>query len=264
MKARKGAPTSRSNVGGGPEYMKPIDDVVKAFDGHGYERIQHIRGSTYKDHSTVVVIPTRGMIHHRVVQCWQGLLGSPNQKKAIFFASGHEVGKAYDAMIQNILANPELSSWKYLLTLEDDNLVPADAHIRLLESIEEFKLDAVGGIYFTKGDIQMPMCYGDPEEYKRTGVLDFKPRDIRAALAHGNIVECNGLAMGCTLYRMDVFKRIPPPWFVTVADVVERGGAQCFTQDLWMAQTMKKAGMRVAVDMRVRVGHLQIETGEVF
>lgn len=253
-----------TNLGAGPEHMQPIGDVVKAFDGHGYERIEHIVGSTYKDNSTVVVIPTRGMIHHKIVQAWQGMLSPMNQKKAVFFASGHEVGKAYDAMIKMIIENPELSKWKYVLCLEDDNLVPADAHIRLLETIEWGGFDAVGAIYFTKGEINAPMCYGDPEEYKRTGVLDFKPRDIRAALANGNIVECNGLAQGCTLYRMDVFKKIPPPWFVTVSDVVEGGGAQAFTQDLWMAQSMKKAGMRVACDTRVRAGHLDINSGEVF
>jgi hypothetical protein len=244
--------------------MEPIANVVKAFDGKGFERVEHIQGSTYKDSSTVIVIPTRGMISHRVVQSWQGLISPMNQKRAILFASGHEVGKAYDEMIKNILASPELSKWKYVLTLEDDNLVPPDAHVRLLESIEAGGFDAVGGIYFTKGDLNMPMCYGDPEEYRKTGVLDFKPRDVRAALKGGHIVECNGLAMGCTLYRMDLFRQISAPWFVTVSDLVEGVGVQCFTQDLYFCQTAKKAGKRFACDTRVRVGHLDINTGEVF
>lgn len=254
---------SRSNVGGGPEHMQPIDEVVKAFDGHGYDRVEHIRGSTYRDSSTVIVIPTRGMIHHRVVQCWQGLISPPNQKKAVLFASGHEVGKAYDSMISMILAHPELSKWSFVLCLEDDNLVPADAHIRLLETIEEFKFDAVGAMYWTKGDVQMPMAYGDPEEYKRTGVLDFKPRDVRSALANGNIMEVNGVAQGCTLFRMDLFRQIPPPWFVTVADVFE-DGAKMYTQDLAFCEKAKRTGKRFGVDMRVRVGHLDTVSGEVF
>lgn len=261
--------------------MVPINDVIEQMQNHGkgFKNIHHIPGSTYVDNSTVLIIPTRGMIHHKVISAWQSLITPMNQQRSaplyaaptdnemasgVVMASGHEVGRAYDEMIKFVLAHPVLSKWKYILTLEDDNLPPPDAHVRLLESIEWGKFDAVGGIYFTKGDIGMPMCYGDPEEFKRTGVLEFRPRDIRTAMLQGNIVECNGLAMGCTLYRMDLFRELPAPWFVTMSDVVEGQGVQCFTQDLWFCQNAKKAGKRFAVDTRVRVGHLDINTGEIY
>ena len=245
--------------------MQPVADVVKTMSsGLGYDRVELIQGDTYKDNSTVVLIPTRGEINYRVVQAWQGLLAPMNQKKAVFFATGHEVGKAYDAMLKNVLADPNLSSWKYVLTLEDDNLPPADAHIRLLEAIEWGKFDAVSGIYFTKGDLNMPMAYGDPTEFERTGVLDFRPRDIRSALANGTIMPVNGIAMGCSLYRMSLFKEIEAPWFVTLADVVEGKGAMSYTQDLSFCEKAVRKGKRFAVDMRVRVGHLDINTGTVY
>lgn len=187
-----------------------------------------------------------------------------NQKRAIFFAVGDEVGEAYNRTLIQILADPEISTWKYVLTLEDDNLPCPDAHIRLLESIEWGKYDAVGGIYFTKGDINMPMAYGDPDAYSRTGVLEFRPRDIRGALPDGSIMEVNGLACGCTLWKMDLFKAVPAPWFVTMSDWVEGVGAKCYTQDLAFCEKAKKAGKRFAVDMRVRVGHLDPSSGVVY
>src|SRR5579863_7996980 len=237
--------------------MRPIGDVVSQMKtaGLGYERVEHIAGSTYKDSSTVIVIPTRGMIHHQVVAAWQGLIAPMNQKRAILFASGDEVGIAYNNMIANILANPELKKWKYVLTLEDDNLPPQDAHIRLLESIDFQKYDAVSGLYFTKGEQNMPMAYGDPAEYRRTGVLDFRPRDIRDALKAGQIMPVNGIAMGCALWRMDLFRETPPPWFVTVADIVEGKGVQCYTQDLSACERWIRKGKTFAVDLRVKVGH---------
>lgn len=241
--------------------MVPIEEVAKRSEGLGFERIELIRGSTYRDNSTVVVIPTRGTMSHRVVQAHEGLIAPMNQKRAKFFATGHEVGKAYDAMIASILAAPDLSKWKYVLTLEDDNLPPPDAHIRLLETIEEGGYDAVSGIYFTKGELNMPMAYGDPEEFRRTGVLDFRPRDIRAALQRGHVMEVNGIAMGCALWRMDLFRQIPAPWFVTVADVIEGKGVQCYTQDLSFCEKAKRAGKRLAVDFRVRVAHLDVDSG---
>jgi hypothetical protein len=244
--------------------MLAIDEAAKKVEGLGFERIETIPGSTYQDNSTVVVIPTRGMVSHKVVAAWQGLIAPMNQKRAILFAAGHEVGAAYNTLISQILADPNLSKWKYLLTLEDDNLPMPDAHVRLLESIA-LGFDAVSGIYFTKGDVNMPMAYGDADRFRQTGELEFRPRDVRAALAQGQVMEVNGIAMGCALWRMDLFRQLPPPWFVTVADVFpEKGGAQCYTQDLYFCERARKAAKRFAVDFRVKVGHLNVETGEVF
>lgn len=244
--------------------MVSVAEASTALEGLGYDRIESIPGSTYKDASTVVIIPTRGTINYRVVQTWQSMIAPMNQRKAVLFCAGDEVGHAYNRMIQTILDNPELSKWKYVLTLEDDNLIPADAHIRLLESIEAGPYDAVSGIYFTKGDTNMPMAYGDPDEFARTGVLDFRPRDIRQPLASGHVMPVNGIAMGCSLYRMDLFRSMPGPWFVSVADIVPDKGPQCYTQDLYACERWARAGKRFAVDMRVRVGHLDINTGVVY
>jgi hypothetical protein len=246
--------------------MTPIGEVVQQFEtpGSGFDRVMHIPGTTFQDNATVIVIPTRGTINHRVVSSWQNLIPPMNTKRALMFASGHEVGHAYNEMVKNILAHPELSKWRYLMTLEDDNLPPPDAHVRLLETIEWGKYDAVSALYFTKGEINMPMAYGDPAEYARTGVLDFRPRDVRAALAAKQVMPVNGIAMGCALWRMDMFREVPPPWFVTVADVVEGKGTQCFTQDLFFCQRAVQKGKRFAVDLRVKVGHLDINTGNVY
>lgn len=242
--------------------MVPLDQISAQFKG--FERLQAQHGSSYKDASTIVIVPTRGMINYRVIQTWQSMISPMNQKKAFIFLAGDEVGEAYNRMIRGILADPELSKWKYILTLEDDNLIPADAHIRLLESIEAGPFDAVGGLYFTKGDVNMPMAYGDPTEFARTGQLDFRPRDIRKALELGAIMEVNGIAMGCSLYRLSLFKDIPAPWFVTVGDVLPETGPQVMTQDLFFCRNARKVGKRFAVDMRVRVGHLDINSGIVY
>ena len=257
---------------------QPLSEVLKTMSapGLGFERVEHIPGSTYKDSSTVIVIPTRGkykdmegreiegLIPAQVVSSWQGLISPMNQKRALLFASGHEVGQAYDAMIKTILAHPELSKWKYVMTLEDDNIQPPDAHIRLLETIEWGSYDAVSGLYFTKGQVNMPMAYGDPEEYKRTGVLDFRPRDVREALAAGQIMSVNGIACGCALWRMSLFREIPPPWYVTLNDFIPGKGTVGMTQDLRFCSEARRAGKRFGVDLRVKVGHLDVASGAIF
>lgn len=229
---------------------------IDALGLKGFERVEHVPKSSYRDNSMVIICPLRTpLIHNRVVQAWQALQYPMNQKRAMFLVTGAEVGLAYDEQLAGVLAHPELGTWKYLLTLEDDNLPPPEAILHLVESIEMGPFDGVGGLYFTKGDLNMPQCYGDPVEFSRNGVLDFRPRDMLAAIKQGAIVPCNGIAMGCSLYRMSTFRDIPRPWFQT---------NHSNTQDLFFCSKAARAGKRFAVDARVRVGHIDVQTGIVY
>ena len=48
-----------------------------------------------------------------------------------------EVGDAYSQAIDGILAHPDIKDWEYVLTMEHDNLPPADGLVRLIERMEE-------------------------------------------------------------------------------------------------------------------------------
>lgn len=257
-------------LAGGAKHMPSLgeaslEDAEQNFEGLGFERVQFIQGDTYKDSSTVIIVPSRDKsVDIRVQQTWQGLMAPMNQKRAMLFAIGDEVGHAYTKTVQQVLADPELSKWKYIMTMETDNLQPPDAHIKLLQTIEAGKFDGVSGIYYTKGDLNMPMAYGNAAEYARTGVLEFAPLDVRAAQTAGHVMEVNGIAMGCSLYRMSLFREIEPPWFVTFADVVDGKGPMAFTQDLWFCKRAREKGKRFAVDFRVKVGHLDLASGVIY
>ena len=205
-----------------------------------------------------IIIPSRtDYVKIRFWQHIQQLQFPMNTNRHLFHVHGAEVGKAYSEQVRTILDHPELGRWKYILTIEDDNLVPHDAVIKLCESIELGPFDGVGGLYFVKSDdMPMPQCYGDPEKFARTGVLDFVPRDVTEAMKHGgSIVECNGIAMGCSLFRAESFRKVPGPWFVS---------SPSHTQDLDWCTKAKRAGMRFACDTRVRVGHADWNTGVVY
>jgi hypothetical protein len=224
--------------------------------GNGYhntdpQTIQRLtKGRTYQDLSTICVVPTRGMIPARVVESWMGLMSAMNQKFTRVFVAGMEVGDAYNAAIELILNHPELSTWKYVLTLEEDNLPPPDGLLKLYESIEDYA--AVGGLYWTKGEGGQPMIYGDPH-----GILNFVPQMPRP----DTVQECNGLGMGFTLFRMEMFRdeKIPRPWFKTLQEWDPNVGVRSYTQDLHFFERARQAGHRVACDTRVKVGHLSVE-----
>lgn len=212
------------------------------------ERLE--KAKSYKDLSTIIVCPTRGQIPAKVVQSWMGLMRPMNQKViGPLFAIGMEVGAAYNSMIENILANPELSNWKYILTIEEDNMPPADGLLRLYESIDKY--DVVQGLYWTKGEGGQPMIYGDPSVMPKNFIPQ-KP--IKDTVQH-----CNGLGMGFNLFKLEIFKNpdLPRPWFKTVQEVVN-GGARAYTQDLYFYENAAKCGYRFACDTHVKVGHYDI------
>jgi hypothetical protein len=202
----------------------------------------------YQDLSTVIVMPTRGMIPARVVDSFMSMVRPPNAKVTNLFFAGLEVGEAYNEAIEMILSHPELSKWPFVLTIEEDNLIPPLALIDLQREMLKNKWDALGALYFTKGSSGVPQIWGDPKAEE----WNFRP----IPPVTGKVVRTNGTGMGCTLFRTDLFRKIEAPWFETIAD--ERG---MFTQDLAFYDKLHRAGIKpkVGVDCRVKVGHLDAD-----
>jgi hypothetical protein len=215
-------------------------------------------GRQYKDLSTVCVIPTRGLVPARAVETWMSLQTPMNNRFLRIFVAGMEVGDAYEKAVEMILGHPYLKTFKYLLTLEEDNLPPSDGLLNLYKSICDCKkvcndhFAQVAGLYFTKGEQGQPMIYGNPK-----GLLTFEPQLPQI----GKVQECNGTGMGFTLFHMGLFrdKRIERPWFKTVQE-----GNSVGTQDLYFMGKVRKAGYRIASDNRIQVGHLDVESGVVY
>lgn len=211
------------------------------------------KGKGYRDLSTVVVIPTRGAIDARVVESWWAMMAPMNQPFMRMIVKGMEVGDAYNTAIENILAHPVIGQWKYILTLEEDNMPPPDGLLKLYESIDDYA--CVGGLYWTKGEEGQPMIYGEP------GCV---PMFVPQVPVVDTVQECNGLGMGFNLFRMDLFREMDGPWFKTFQEWKPHEGARASTQDLYFFENARKAGHKVACDTRVRVGHYDSVTDVVW
>jgi len=175
-----------------------------------------------------------------------GLIRPMNQKViGPLFAVGLEVGEAYNVMIQNILNSPDLSTWKYILTIEEDNIPPPDGLMKLYENMDKF--DVIGGLYWTKGEEGQPMIYGNPAVFPKNFIPQVPIPDA--------IQPANGLGMGFNLYKLDIFKKMKAPWFKTLQENVPGEGVKMYTQDLYFYENASKEGYKFACDNRVRVGH---------
>jgi hypothetical protein len=243
--------------------MATLDEAMAALQPLGFERLEVIHGATFKPAHHVVIVPTRGAVHWKVISAWQNMIPPMNQKRAWFYAAGFEVGDAYNNVVDQVISHPDLSTWQYVFTLEDDNLPPPNAFQLLHETMVETGADAVSGLYFTKGDVNMPMAYGDIDTLARTGAMDFAPIDVREKVRDGHVVEVNGIGMGCALWKMELFQYFKKPWFNTLNDVYY-GRPACYTQDLQFCERARRMGRRFFVDCRVKVGHLDVQTGIVY
>ena len=217
------------------------------------ERID--KSNMYKDLSTVIVCPTKGTFPTRVVQSWMKLLRPINQNVlGPIFAESMEVGKAYNALFKYILDNPLLSQCKYVLTIEEDNLPPPDGLLKLYESMDEY--DGVGGLYWSKAEDGFPMLFGDPE----LGPLDAKPQLPKV----GEVQHVNCLGMGFNLFKLDMFRHIPEPWFQTVEKYDRINDSFQETQDFFFYRKAGEHGYKFACDNRILVGHLDKKADTVF
>ncbi|OQB10448.1 MAG: hypothetical protein BWY21_00369 [Parcubacteria group bacterium ADurb.Bin216] len=205
----------------------------------------------YKNLNTVWVTPTRGNCATRVAFSWCNVVGAPNSSLIKMCVEGFEVGKAYNEALKTILTNPVLKNFNYLLTVEEDNCPPTDGLLKLYESIQQY--DVVGGLYWIKGEAGAPMIWGDPKE-----PYTYQPQPPQMDA----IQQCNGLGMGFTLFRMDIFKNPGfefGDWFKTVGEKT-----QFMTQDLYFFKKAQELGYKFACDTRVKVGHYNQADGLIW
>lgn len=217
------------------------------------ERVE--KSKMYEDLSTIIICPTRGTFPTRVVQSWMKLQKPMNQAVAgPIFAEAMKVDHAYNSLIEYILANEYLSNFKYILTIEEDNLPPSDGLLKLYEDMEEY--DVVGGLYWGKGDKGFPMIFGDPDSEK----IDFAPQKPKI----NSLQPARGLGMGFNLFKLDMFKNIEGPWFKTEQGKDEFGNDRMSTQDIYFYKKASEKGYKFACDTRVQVGHYDSKTDKVY
>ena len=240
--------------------MKPqllIQDLNNIGRNNGDLKRTHIRHKElayWKKQRVIVLLPAGESIPTKVALTHWNLAFPPNNPATRMAAIGMEVGEAYSNAIEQILVHPELSTWEYLLTIEHDNMPPADGILRLIERMEANpRFDCIGGLYFVKGIGAPAQIWGDP----RDPVLNFRPQLPDPS---GGLVECNGTGMGFNLWRLKMFKdkKLRKPWFVTQ----KKDGVA--TQDLYAWTDFKKHGYRCAIDCSVKVGHFEPNTDTIW
>lgn len=245
-----------SVVGASPASLSP-KPTITIFDPSGSNNQdlegtadRLIQGATWKKHRTVLILPAASMVSSKAALSWWNMMTLPNQPLVKYLAEGMEVGDAYSQAVENVLTHPEFKDWEYVLTLESDNLPPADGFLKLVKRMDAHpELSCISGCYFTKGEGGVAQVWGEIADPN----INFRPQPPRS----GELVECYGTGMGFALWRIEMFKdeRIQRPLFRTKASAEDGVG----TQDLSFWMEARKWGYRCAVDCDVKVGHIDVE-----
>lgn len=210
------------------------------------------------DKSTIIITPTLGIMHISVTLSWLGMILPVNNVHSRMASIGLEVGDAYSSMVETILKEEKMKNFRYILTLEDDMIVPPGGLLKLHQDIVK-GYDIVGGLYWTKDALNsFPLAYGHPENgYEDTGPVAIT----------GGLQEVNCCGMGFTLFRRSLFEdeRFKRPFFQTTQLVSEDGlHTETTTQDMFFMMQARKFGYKIAVDCDVRCGHLDVESQRVY
>lgn len=235
--------------------MKPQLYTTQDFGAHNSDvdasRARLMQGGSWKRQRCVVLIPASDSIPTKVALSMWNLAFPPNNGVLRIAALGMEVGEAYSNAIEQVLSDPHLREWEYLVTIEHDNIGPQDGVVRLIERMEQHpELSCIGGLYWTKGPGGVPQIWGDVTD----PVVNYRPQPPDP---NGGLVECYGTGMGFNLWRMSMFKdeRLRRPWFKTLNGM---GGTGIGTQDLVFWSDARKHGYRCAIDCSVKVGHYDL------
>ncbi|MFQ5592170.1 MAG: hypothetical protein ACE5HE_13485 [Phycisphaerae bacterium] len=134
-----------------------------------------------------------------------------------------------------------------LLFVDSDQVFRHDALAKMRDNKYSQEFDVVMGLI-----VRRKTC--DPIIMRAAGYDGERPLyEYVGEWQHGHVVPVDCLGLGFTLVRMAVFDRLSEPWFSFPAE------SDAVGEDVWFSHKARAAGLRLAVDTSVEVGHLVVE-----
>lgn len=146
-----------------------------------------------------------------------------------------------DTLRNDIIEKAMAERCTHVLMLDIDQVYPVDTIPKLLSHNVSVVNAMVPRRYPPFDPIMLQLT---SEGYKPMGYGDWED---------GELVEVDATGTGCILYNLEVFKKIPYPWF-EFKKHAESG--LVIGEDIGMCQKLQAAGYKIYVDTSVEIGHL--------
>ena len=134
------------------------------------------------------------------------------------------------------------SDCEYLLMLDDDMIVPPD----LIERLLAHDKDVTGALYYQRGGAFHPVIMQtlkhDTGEMTARFLEPFDP-----VITNPGLHEVDVIGGGCMLFRVDIFRKLTPPYF---------WWEDTLGTDIAICTRLKDAGVQIWVDTSLELGHM--------
>jgi hypothetical protein len=171
--------------------------------------------------------------------CLDGLELPNNYQFKILNVHGRTIDDAYDYAVQEAIKDDA----DFMVTVEDDTFPQADAIVRLMQYAVNDPMGVYGAWYPKRTKTRQGTSI-----VLKNGKREFLDDD-------GQMHEVYTIPMGCTVYPMSLFYKVPRPWFVTT---------NVMTQDSFLSQLAREAGYKLYVDTAIKCKHIDRETKEIY
>ena len=124
----------------------------------------------------------------------------------------------------------------------DDDMVLDKTNKPLFSTMMEHNKDFVAPLFFQRRPPYLPLLF------KRMTYLDgtYVTYDNILNYEKG-LLDVDGVGFGCCLTKVDMFRKIPRPWFLM---------GETFGEDLFFCEKAVQAGYKIFCDTTIQIGHI--------
>lgn len=182
-----------------------------------------------KNKKLSILVPTRDMVHTHFAFSLSQLYKTTSEviDTYLFFDSSSILLNQREKLIEEA----KLINSDYVLWLDSDMVLPSTAAIRLLEHNQ----DIVGCNYLKRTKPLKPVAYKNIEDWD-----SFLPLTIEE-----NLVEVEGVGMGCILIKTEIFNKIKKPYFEFTYN---EKSDDWLGEDFNLLKKLREVGYKVYID----------------
>lgn len=160
------------------------------------------------------------------------------------------VGRLMTAFAREKLVEQALSSgMDYIFMYDDDMILPIDTvECLLLDMEQKPEIDVLAPLAFMRNAPHYAVMYTTIEGYDQNLHQPYFTNNFVKRYPKNTLVECDAVGFGGVMIKMDIIKKMKPPYFFSTTGAGE---------DIYFCmKSRQEANARIFMDTRIKLGHL--------
>ena len=162
----------------------------------------------------------------------------------------YTVGRVLTALAREKLVQEALkANLDYIIMYDDDMLLPIDMVERMIDDVEKNpEIDVLAPLAHMRNAPHYAVIYTTTEGYDDKAHAPYFVNNFVKNYPKDKLVECDAVGFGAVMIKMEMVRRITPPYFFSTTGSGE---------DIYFCMKARRdAGARIFMDTRIKLGHL--------